>query len=100
MKVDFKTKELEEYYYNEPSGKLKFQPSVYLQYKKVVDFMKASISFTDLKTFTGLRIHALKHDLKGKYSAKVNAQYRIVFSVVDDEIEIESILIENLTDYH
>jgi plasmid maintenance system killer protein len=53
-----------------------------------------------LKTFTGLRIHTLKNDLKGKYSAKVNAQYRVVFSVVNDKIEIESILIEDLTDYH
>jgi plasmid maintenance system killer protein len=63
MKVDFKIKELEDYYYNKPIGKLKFQPSVYSQYKKVIDFMKASINFADLKTFTGLRIHTLKNDL-------------------------------------
>jgi plasmid maintenance system killer protein len=100
MKVNFKNQELLDWYMGDTKGKPKFQESVLKQYRKQIDRMQEAPSLQTLMQVKSAGIHPLKKELAGKYAAKVNVQYRIVFSVFDDELLIENILIEDLTDYH
>ena len=45
-----------------------------------LDLLNAAIDLNDLKLLPGNRLEALKGDLKGKYSIRINDQYRIVFA--------------------
>ncbi|NBB20103.1 hypothetical protein GVN20_12125 [Runella sp. CRIBMP] len=51
------------------------------------------------KKINSLRIHPLKKELTGKYAARVNDQYRLIFRL-DEEETIEILTLEDLTDYH
>ena len=44
-----------------------------------LDYLNAAISLQDLISPPGNRLEALKGDLKGKYSIRINDQYRIIF---------------------
>ena len=55
----------------------------------------AAVVLDDLKVPPGNRLEALKHDLMGKHSIRINDQWRIVFKWTDTgpaDVEI--------TDYH
>ena len=60
-----------------------------------LDYLNAAISVNDLRVPPGNRLEALKGDLKGKCSIRVNDQYRVVFAFRDgDAYDVE------VTDYH
>lgn len=44
-----------------------------------LDYLNAATTLTDLRVPPGNRLEALKGDLAGYYSIRVNAQFRIVF---------------------
>ncbi len=44
-----------------------------------LDMVNAAHAFTDLAVPPANRLEALKGDLKGRYSIRVNDQYRVVF---------------------
>ncbi len=98
MIVEFEREELKAFYTGVFKGKPKFNDSVLHQYRKAINLFRSAENFNALKSFSSLRVHKLKDDLSGKWSASVNMQYRIVFSLKEEKIQI--ILIENLTDYH
>lgn len=100
MTVEFISEELLSLYIGNQKGKPKFQESVLRQYRKVIDLMLSVESITDLRQFKSLNLHTLERDLVGKFAVRVNMKYRIVFSLIEDEIQIEGILVEDLTDYH
>ncbi len=100
MIVEFTSEELLNLYTGNQKGKPKFQENVLRQYRKVIDLMLSIESFNDLRQFKSLNLHALERELTGKFAVRVNMKYRIVFSLIEDEIQIEGILIEDLTDYH
>ena len=98
MNVEFKTEELKSFYLGEITGKPRFQLGVLKQYRKVIDYMMASPDLPSMKKINSLRIHPLERELVGKWAARVNEQYRIVFSLEEKVVQV--ILIEDLTDYH
>ena len=98
MIVEFIDIELKKLYIGEYKGKPRFNDTVIYQYQKVINIMRSARSFEALSSFRSLRIHKLKGDLKDKWSASVNMQYRIIFSLIEEKVQI--ILIENLIDYH
>ena len=60
-----------------------------------LDYLNTAVKLEDLKAPPGNRLEALKGDYKGKYSIRINDQYRIVFRFVEsDAYEVE------ITDYH
>lgn len=60
-----------------------------------MDYLNAATKLQDLKSPPGNRLEALKGKYKGKYSIRINDQYRIVFRFVDsDAYDVE------IVDYH
>jgi len=60
-----------------------------------LDYLNAAKSLEDLKLPPGNRFEALKGKYKGKYSIRINDQYRIIFRFVDsDAYDVE------IKDYH
>jgi proteic killer suppression protein len=60
-----------------------------------LDYLNAATRLEDLMAPPGNRLEPLKGKYKGKYSIRINEQYRIVFRFVDsDAYDVE------ITDYH
>lgn len=60
-----------------------------------LDYINAAISLDDLKTPPGNKLEKLKGNYEGRYSIRINDQYRIVFRFVhSDAYDVEII------DYH
>ena len=47
--------------------------------RRKLDALQAATSTEDLKNIPGNRFKALKGDLKGRYSIRINRQYRLTF---------------------
>ena len=57
--------------------------------------LDAAINLGDLKVPTGNRLEKLKGDREGRYSIRINSQFRICFKFLgSDALEVE------ITDYH
>lgn len=93
MIKSFKDKETEILYLTGKSKK--FSIAVCNIGLRKLDYLNTAVKLEDLKAPPGNRLEALKGDYKGKYSIRINDQYRIVFRFVEsDAYEIEII------DYH
>ncbi len=60
-----------------------------------LDYLDAATELEDLKVPPGNRLEALKGKLQGKYSIRINAQFRIIFRFVNSDAYDVQIL-----DYH
>ena len=73
----------------------KIPQSIWKVAERKLDFLNAAHSLNDLTTPTSNYLKALKDKLKGKYSIRINDQYRLVFEFRDgNAYEVEII------DYH
>ena len=60
-----------------------------------LDYLHAAETLEALKFSPGNRLEALKGDMKGKYSIRINQQYRIIFRFFEgNSHDVE------ITDYH
>ncbi len=77
-------------------GKSRQVPSTIIKVAlRKLDYLNRAKTLQDLETPPGNRLEALKGALKGKYSIRINDQYRIVFRFSSGEAsEVE------VTDYH
>lgn len=63
--------------------------------RRKLDMIEAAIDISDLRVSPSNRLELLKGALKGKYSIRINDQYRIVFSwTPQGAVDVE------ITDYH
>ena len=62
--------------------------------KRKLQYLNAAETIGDLRSPSGNRLEALKGKLKGKFSIRINDQWRIVFRWADGPKEVE------VTDYH
>ena len=63
--------------------------------QRKLDMLNAAHALNDLKAPPANRLEALKGNLKGKYSIRINDQYRLVFEYRDgNAYEVE------IVDYH
>ncbi len=69
--------------------------SIWNTASRKLDLVNAAISVEDLRVPPGNRLEALKGDLKGSSSIRVNDQYRIVFTWPESRPEQVRIM-----DYH
>ena len=60
-----------------------------------LDYLQYAVSLSDLKSPAGNRLEALKGDMQGKYSIRINRQWRIVFRWTD-----KGAADVKITDYH
>lgn len=77
----FADKETEDIYngINTKLTRKRLDPALYPIAQRKLDMLDAAINLNDLKVPPANRLEALKGDLKGKYSIRINDQYRIVF---------------------
>ncbi len=78
------------------TGKSKRLPSTIIKTAlRKLDYLNRAKTLQDLEAPPGNRLEALKGDLKGKHSIRINDQFRIVFRFSGNEAsEVE------VTDYH
>jgi len=73
----------------------KISQSIWKVAQRKLDFLNAAHTLIDLKSPPANRLEALKGHLKGKYSIRINDQYRLMFEFRDgNAYEVEII------DYH
>lgn len=58
----------------------RLDPALYAVAHRKLDMLNSAYDLIDLKVPPTNRLEALKGDLKGKYSIRINDQYRVVFS--------------------
>jgi len=93
MILGFADRETEKLYV---TGKSKRLPSTVIGVAlRKLDYLNRAKSLRDLLAPPGNHLEALKGDLKGKHSIRINDQYRIVFTFYNgDASEVQ------VTDYH
>jgi proteic killer suppression protein len=93
MIISFGDKETEKLFITGISKKF---PSTFINTAiRKLDYLNRAKTLQDLEAPPGNRLEALKGDLRGKHSIRINDQYRIVFKFQnDDASEVEA------TDYH
>jgi proteic killer suppression protein len=64
---------------NSKRARKKLDPSLYSVACRKLDMLDAANDLNDLKIPPANRLEPLKGDLKGKYSIRINDQYRIIF---------------------
>lgn len=96
MIKSFGSKATEDIYHGENSRESRRIPqTIWKVTCRKLDMLNAVMQLGDLKAPPGNRLEALKGDLKGKYSIRINDQYRILFVFKDgNAFEVE------IADYH
>ncbi len=83
-----------EYFYK--TGKSRKIPStIHKVALRKLDYLNAAYILEDLRVPPGNMLEALERNLKGKYSIRINKQFRIVFA-----FENENAYDVEITDYH
>lgn len=89
----FANDETEQLYVTGRSRKLPF--SICKAALRKLDYLNAAVRLEDLRVPPGNRLEALKGNYEGKYSIRINDQYRIVFRFSEsDAFDVE------IVDYH
>ena len=89
----FTDKETEHFY---ATGKSRKIPStIHKTALRKLDYLDAAYVLEDLRVPPGNMLEALERELKGKYSIRINRQYRIIFAFENgDAYDVK------ITDYH
>ncbi|MBX9784154.1 MAG: type II toxin-antitoxin system RelE/ParE family toxin [Chitinophagaceae bacterium] len=88
MIVKFKNAYLEKIFENKAvAGKSKFSSEVIVKFKKTVLRLQSASSIREIRSFKGLNFEALRGNLKGFYSVRVDRGYRLILTV-DEEGEV------------
>jgi toxin HigB-1 len=94
--VSFGDRATEDLYHNRPTSRARRFPSEIVAAALVkLDMLDAAAAIIDLSAPPGNRLEALRGDLAGHYSIRVNQQWRIVF-----RWEGNNAFDVRLTDYH
>ena len=78
MIKSFADKETEHFY--ETAKSRKIPSTIHKVALRKLDYLNAAYILNDLRVPPANRLEALERELKGKYSIRINKQYRIVFS--------------------
>ena len=96
MIVSFGDRATEDLYHNRPTSRARrFPQDVVGRALVKLDMLNGAAAVLDLRSPPGNRLEALKGDLKGFHSIRVNDQWRLVF-----RWEGNNALDVSLTDYH
>ena len=82
-------------------GKPRYSADVIEKFKKTVLKLQYADNSKELRKFRGLNFEALKGDLRGFYSVRVDLKYRLIFSIEENSIVLsEIIIIEDLSKHY
>ena len=82
MVIHFKNAYLNKLFQGQPvTGKPKYGSDVIVRFKKTVLRLQLADSIKDLRSQRGLNFEALKGNLKGYYSVRVDLSYRLILSL-------------------
>lgn len=82
-------------------GKSKYDETVRIKFRKTILTLKNAENVVEIRKFKGLNFEALKGNLRGKYSVRVDRKYRIILRIEKDRVLVEDILIiEDLTNHY
>ncbi len=96
MIASFGDSATEDFYHNRPTNRARrFPPTIRSTALRKLDMLNAAHRLDDLRSPPGNRLEALRGDLQGYHSLRVNAQWRIVFRWINDTARDVS-----LVDYH
>jgi proteic killer suppression protein len=96
MIVSFADRATEDLYHNRPTSRARRIPQDVAEPALVkMDLLNAAAAILDLRSPPGNRLEALKGDLKGFHSIRVNDQWRLVFRWHDNNAHDV-----RLMDYH
>ncbi len=102
MVVYFETAELEEFYIiplSKIKGKRKFPIEVIKQYKKRIQLLIAIQKLEELRPFRGLNFEFLKGDRKGQCSLRLNDQYKLLITSVDEN-KVQVLLVNEISKHY
>lgn len=102
MEIRFNNAYLENLYAGRPlKGKPVYSKELVVQFKKTVLRIEQADNSIQLRQFRSLNLEALKGNKKGLYSVRVNKQYRLEFTLENDNITLlEIVLIEDLSKHY
>ncbi len=82
-------------------GKPRYDAEVILKYRKTLKKLEVMPNTAGLKQLRSLNFEALKGDLFGLYSVRVDYRYRLLFTIEKDLLTItEIIVIEDLNNHY
>lgn len=101
MTIKIENQALAEIYQDIDKGKSKYSATVKKTFRKAIKMLKNADDIAQIRKIRGLNFEALKGDLKGKYSVRVDKKYRIILRIEKDKILVEDIVaIEDLTNHY
>jgi len=103
MLVQFKNVYLQKLFEGKPvPGKPRYGGDVVTKFKKTILKLKYADSLSDIRSQKGLNFEALKGDLKGYYSVRVDYSYRLILIIEKDQtVRIADVLsIYDLTNHY
>jgi proteic killer suppression protein len=96
MIASFKDRATEDFYHGRTGKHAKrFPPDIRRSALHKLDMLDAAARLDDMRVLPGNRLEALKGKLKGFYSIRINAQWRVIFRWADGDAYDVSV-----TDYH
>ncbi len=102
MIVRFKNDYLRKLYADEPvKGKPLYNKEVVKKFQERILLMEQVKNTKQLREYKSLHFEALRGDKKGLFSIRINKQYRLEFTIENDSIQLEEIiLIEDLSKHY
>lgn len=94
MIIRFENLYLEKLFQSKPvSGKPRYSNEVVQKFKKKVLLLQAANNTAELRVVRSLNLEALKGNLKGFYSIRVDLSYRLIITIDKDEtITVDEII--------
>ena len=91
MRVTFRKKKLEKCYLESQRAIREFGPEVGRRYIQRINIIKSARNVEALKQQRPLRCHPLKGKREGQWAIDLTDRYRLIFSLLGDELEIAQI---------
>lgn len=99
MRIHFESDELRRLYEDPNCVAPQFGPGLIKAFRKKVGFLEAAASEMDLRSYRALRFEKLVGDRAGKYSIRLNDQWRLILRLESDR-EGRVLIIIEIVDYH
>ena len=88
MNFEFANKNLRECYEDGKKARRAWGDEVARKYVGRVNIIKSVRDFEELQRMPVLKVHKLIGDRKDNWAMKLTGQYRLIFSLVDGEMEV------------